>query len=275
MATRLPLTVPCALLVAAAALPPVARARAEAGTVVPSVELKTLAGGKAPLLSSKARANVFVFFRPGQERSADALKQLAACEKELGGKPIYWTAVVSGSAPVEEVQAAVTQAGLHMPVLIDEGDVVYDRLGVRLHPVVGIADGKSRLVALEPYRQLASCETLQARIRLVLGEGDQAAVDRAVNPERSPLPGAGDPARKAQRDVNMARRLYEIGQYNDALKFASRALELAPVAHAYTVMGQAHAKLGQCAEAVKALDQAAKLDPKEAELGEEARARCR
>jgi tetratricopeptide (TPR) repeat protein len=275
MRTRLALTVPCALLLAAVALPPVARARAEAGTVVANVELKTLAGGKAPLLSSRVRANVVVFFRPGQDRSADALKQMAACEKELAGKPIYWTAVVSGSHPADQVQAAVAQAGLHMPVLIDEGDVVYDRLGVRLHPVVAITDGKFKLVALEPYRQLDYCELLKARIRLVLGEGDQAAVDRATNPERSPLPGAGDPARKAQRDVNMARRLYEIGQYNDALKFASRALELAPVAHAYTVMGQAYAKLGQCADAAKAFEQAAKLDPKEAELAGEARAGCR
>jgi hypothetical protein len=65
-----------------------ARARAEPGTVVENVELKTLAGGKEKLLSNKVKANVFVFFRPNNERSLDALKQMATCEKEFGGKPV-------------------------------------------------------------------------------------------------------------------------------------------------------------------------------------------
>ena len=39
-------------------------ARAEAGTPVQNVELRTLAGGREKLLSPKVKANVFVFFRP-------------------------------------------------------------------------------------------------------------------------------------------------------------------------------------------------------------------
>ena len=35
-------------------------------------------------------ANVFVFFRPEQERSLDTLKDMAACEKEFEGKPVRW-----------------------------------------------------------------------------------------------------------------------------------------------------------------------------------------
>ncbi len=250
-------------------------ARADAGTPIQNVELRTLAGGKATLLSPKAKANVFVFFRTGQERSLDALKQMATCERDLAGKPIYWAAVVSSSEPAAEVQALVKQAGIRMPVLVDDGDVLYDRLGIRLHPMVGIADGKLMLAALEPYRQLEYCNVIKTRIRILLGEATAADLEKVTNPAKSPLPGQDSPALKAQRDVNMARRLYEIGQYTDAVKFADRALAVAPVAHAHTVKGQAYVKLGKCPEAAKAFDAALRLDPKEGPVIEASRAACR
>ncbi len=274
MVTNSRLRLPLALLTLFVALPPHVQARAEAGTVVQNVELKTIAGGKASLLSARAKANVFVFFRTGQERSLDALKQMAACEKELAGKSVYWIAVVSGSEPPADVQAVVKEAGIKMPVLIDEGDALYDRLGIRLHPMVGIADGKFVLAAIEPYRQIEYCDVIKTRIKMLLGEATAADLAKVENPEKSPLPGA-DPMKKALRDVNMARRLYEIGQYGDAVKFANKALEIAPVAHAFTIMGQAYAKLGKCPEAGKAFDQAIKLDPKESAVAAPAKAECK
>ncbi len=263
-----------ALLTMLAALPPTALARADSGTLIDNVELRTLAGGREKLLSSKAKANVFVFFRPNQERSLDALKQMAVCEKELAGKSIHWAAIVSSSETAEDVQAVVKQSGIQMPVLFDDGDVLYDRLGVRLHPMVGIADGKGTLQALEPYRQIDYCETIKTRIRVLLGEATLAQLDKVINPDPSPLPGA-DPMKKAMRDVNMARRLFEIGQYDKSLEFAQRALVIAPVAHAYSVMGQSYAKLGKCAEATKAFSEAQKLDPKEAEAAKISLAGCK
>src|SRR5512138_3572159 len=195
MATTSRLTVPFALLLTLSVLPPPAQARAEPGTTLENVELRTLAGGKEKLLSPKAKANVFVFFRTGQDRSVDALKQMAACEKDFAGKPVYWTAVVSGSEPLEDVKSVVAAAGIKMPVLIDDGDVLYDRLGIRLHPMVGIADAKFTLVALEPYRQIEYCDVIKTRIRVLLGEASQAHLDAVLNPEGSPLPGA-DPMKK-------------------------------------------------------------------------------
>ena len=105
-------------------------------------------------------------------------------------------------------------------------------------------------------------------------EADVAEVEKAKNPEASPLPGA-DPMMKAMRDVNMARKLYDMEMYADALKAAQNALLVAPVAHAYTVMGQAYAKLGKCAEAKRAFASAAKLDPREARLADSTKLACR
>jgi hypothetical protein len=263
-----------ALLALVAALPPLAQARAEPGAVIPDVELRTLSGGKAHLLSSKVKASVFVFFRTGQDRSTDALKQMAACEKELAGKPVYWTAVVSGSEAPADVNALVAESGIQMPVLVDEGDALYDRLGIRLHPMVGIVDQKAVLAAMEPYRQIDYCDVIRTRIKVLLGEATAADLERILNPPKTPLPGA-DPVKKAQRDVNMARRLYEIGKYGDAVSYANRALEVAPVAHAYTIMGQAYVKLGKCPEANRAFLQALKMDPRERNAVVAARGPCR
>jgi tetratricopeptide (TPR) repeat protein len=249
-----------ALLSVLAVVPPVAQARAEAGLTLENVELRTLAGGKERLLSTQAKANVFVFFRTGQERSVDALKQMASCEMDFAGKPVHWVAIVSGSAAPADVQAVVQKTGIQMPVLIDEADALYDRLGVRLHPMVGLADGRLRLVAMEPYRQLEFCDVIKTRIRVLLGEATMADLDQVRNPEKSPLPGE-DRARKALRDVNLARRLYEIGQHEKAVKQAQHALEIAPVAQAFVVMGEAYAKLGRCADSTKALDEAQRLEP--------------
>ncbi len=272
MVTNSILSAASALLTTVTALPPVAVARAESGTLIENVELRTLAGGREKLLSPKVKANVFVFFRANQERSLDALKQMAACEKELAGKSIHWAAIVSSSEVPEEVQAYVTESGIKMPVLLDEGDLLYARLEVRLHPMVGIADAKGVLQALEPYRQINYCEMVKTRIRILLGEATTAQLDKVVNPESSPLPGA-DPMKKAMRDVNMARRLFEIGQFEKSVEFAQRAILVAPVPHAFTVMGNSYAKLGKCDDAKKAFEQASKLDAKEADLA--AAADCR
>jgi tetratricopeptide (TPR) repeat protein len=274
MATNMLLSAPAALLTLLAVVPPTAQARAESGTQVENVELNTLSGGREKLLSPKVKANVFVFFRPNQERSLDALKQMAGCEKDLAGKSVHWAAVVSSSEVPEEVQAMVKESGINMPVLLDEGDALYDRLGVRLHPMVGITDAKGVLQALEPYRQINYCEMIKTRIRILLGEATVAQLDTVTNPASSPLPGA-DPMKKALRDVNMARRLFEIGQFQKSVEFAQKALLIAPVAHAYTVMGQSYEKLGKCSEADKAFSEAQKLDPKEKENVAASRAGCK
>jgi len=237
-----------------------ARARAEPGTVIENVELKTLTGGKEKLLSNKVKANVFVFFRPNQERSLDALKQMATCEQELAGKSVHWVAVVSSSETAADVTPFVQQAGIKMPVLIDEGDVLYDRLGIRLHPMVGITDGKFKLLAIEQYRQIEYCDVIKGRIKIALGEMTEAELQKIENPDRAAMPG-DDPVKKASRDVNMARRLYEIGQYEKAIDRAKKALELAPVAKGFSLQAEALAKLGRCAEANAMADQALKMDP--------------
>ncbi len=248
---------PVAALLATTAL----ASEIQPGDVIANEELPTLDGGKAPLLSKKSLANVFVFVRPGQEHSADTLRQMAGCEKDLAGKPIYWVAVVSDAFPADEVRAMVRQSGVLMPVLVDRGDALYARLGVRLHPVVGVADSRHRLVAWQPYTRLNYCEAIKARVRFLLGEIGEAELASVLEPPAATMPGA-DASKVGMRDVHLGRRQLEQKLYDKALASAGKALERDPkLAAAYALMGEVHAARGDCAAAVKAFDQALELDP--------------
>ncbi len=252
------------LAVALAWHPAVAAGELQAGDPVPNEELPTLDGGKASLLSKKSLANVFVFVRPGHERSADTLRQMAGCEKDLAGKPVYWVAVVSDTYPAEEVRSMVRDAGVRMPVLVDRGDALYSRLGVRLHPVVGLADSKHRLVAWQPYTRLNYCEAIKARIRFLLGEISQAELAKVLEPPVATMPGA-DASKVGMRDVHLGRRQLEMKFHDKALASARKALERDPgLAAAHALMGEVHAAQGDCAAAVKAFEEALKLDPADA-----------
>jgi len=237
-------------------------AHAEVGTVVQNVELKTAAGGKEKLLQPKVKATAVVFVRTGQERSAEALKAMSRCEQDLAGKPVRFVAVVSGETPAADAVAMAAGAGIRMPVLLDEGDALYEKLGVRNHPVVFLLDAKNAIASFEQYRQIDYCEVVRARLRLLLGEIDQAAVDKVLNPPQSTMPG-DDVRDVSNRDVNLGRRQLKIRQFEKAIQSANKALEKAPSAGAFALLGDVHAAQGDCPKALKQYEQALKLDPAE------------
>jgi peroxiredoxin len=233
--------------------------RVQVGDQVEDVELRTIDGGKAHLLQKGATANVFVFFRPEQDHSADTLKDMARCEKEFEKRPVRWVGVVSDSWPTETVQALVKEAGIQMPVLVDAGDALYGKLGIRMHPVIGIVDRSGKLAAFEPFRQINYCERIRVRIRLQLGEATAADVAKVDDPAPTPLPHSDQGV--SRRHVNFARRLHELKQDDQALAEVQKALGLAPSAAAWALRGEILAGRGACPEAAQAFDAALKIEP--------------
>jgi tetratricopeptide (TPR) repeat protein len=251
-----------AVLALLLAPPAAGLAHAAAGTPVDDVELQTVGGGTAHLLLAGARANLVVFFRTGQERSADALVQLAKCEKLFEGKRVHWAGVVSSTEEAGAVRALVAKTGIAMPVLVDQDDALYGRLGIRLHPMVAFIDGDLKVAAVEMYRQIDYCEIIIGRIQLMLGEIDQATFQLVLEPPRSTMPG-DDPRDVGRRDVNLGRALLKRKAYELALQSARKALERAPLAAAFSLMGDVHAARGDCAAARKQYQQALKLDARD------------
>jgi len=232
----------------------------EPGQPVADAVLPRLDGGSEHVLGG-ARVNVFVFFRPGQEHSLSTLARLADMERELTGRPVRWVAIVSDDYPAEEVRAAAREAGIRMPVLVDRGNAYYGKLGVRLHPVVGIADRSGVLAAYEHFRKINMQERIRAHIRRLLGEITDAEVKAVEEPARAE---EGGEALAAKRQLNLARALLKVSSWEKALEHARKASEKDPgLAAAHAVVGQALAAQRDCAAALVEFQAALRLDPRE------------
>jgi tetratricopeptide (TPR) repeat protein len=236
-------------------------ANVEVGQVLDNDELPTLDGRRETLLSKKALANVFIFFRPNHDHSLETLKAMALCEKEFAQKAVRWVAVVSDSADRVAVQAVVAEAGIKMPVLIDQGDQLYGKLGVRLHPVVGIADDKFKLLDYVPFHKINYCDMVRVRVKKALHEVDQAAVDRVDRPAKALMP-SDIPGAVAKRHVKLGEMLLKNKNWEKAAENARLAIEKLPDhAPAHVLLGNALAGQGRCADARKAFAEAQRLEP--------------
>jgi hypothetical protein len=252
---------PAALLMLALLLAMPASAQAfreiEVGAQLRNRDLPTVDGKKAPLLGS-ARANVFVFFRTAHDHSTETLVQLAKLEAELAGKPVRIVGIVSDADPREEVLAMVRAAGVRMPVLVDVGDALYGELGVALHPSIGIADARHKLVGYQAFRRINLLDALRGRIQLALGEISEAQLAEVLEPAASEVA-----VNRAKARMNLARKLLEAGDVDGAVASARAAVTLEPGRpETHALLAELLAQAGKCEESTRESNEARFIDPR-------------
>ena len=230
------------------------------GAVVENVSLPALAGGEQSLLSD-TNVSVFIFIKPGQEHSNQAMAQITECEKEMAGKPVHWCAIVSDRIPKAEVEAQVQATGLTMPILIDQGDALYGKFGVVLHPVIGITDQDRKLVAYQPFAKVNYKAFVRAQIRHALKEISDEELAEVLKPTAAVL---GGEASVAHRYLRLAEKQFQSTNYDQALSNLKKSLDQNPTAAAYSLRGRILTAQGNRAEAVAAFEAALKLDPQDA-----------
>lgn len=246
------------LAVALAAPPPTAQAFRDAplGTPIRNRDLPSIDGKATPLFGA-ARANLFVFVRTGQDHSEEALRQLARLDDELRGRPVRLVAIVSGDEPRDEVRALARASGIRFPVLVDAGDALYGELGVSLHPSVGIADERHRLVGYQPFRKLNFLDAVRGRVQLALGEISEAQLAAILDP-----PAAPTAVNRAAARLNLARKLLVAGAVDAAIQSARAAVAMDPsLAEAHALLAEALARGGKCPEADREAEEAHRLEP--------------
>jgi tetratricopeptide (TPR) repeat protein len=243
-----------ALLAAPRAAPAV-----EVGEPIDDAMLPALAGGKANLLVRGA-VNVLVFSKPGHPHCTETLTDLAAREGKVAR--VHWVAIMPGDSAPAEVRALVATTGIKMPVLLDPGDALYGKLGVKLQPTILVVDREGKLAAWEPFREINYGDRLMARIRFTLGEISQAQLAEAEDPQRSDTRSEEGAARSHLR---LAQRLMEASLFDQALAEVQKSLAVTPTAQAYVLQGKILARQGKCGEAGRAFDVALQLEPKNAE----------
>lgn len=235
----------------------VAKAHVPVGTPVSNQEMPLLTGGKAPLLKD-VEANVLVFFRPSEEHSVSALKELAKCQANLPRATVNWMGVVSSSASVDAVTATLRETGFGFPVLIDPDNQLYGRLEMAQHPAVAIIGRDKKLAAFEPFRKINYCAVVTARIRHLLREISDADMAAVLSPPRATQGGAVQVARRYRA---FAENLFKDKKYDGALDNVRKSLEKDPqLAIAHELLGQILAAQDKCPEAVPAFNQALAID---------------
>jgi tetratricopeptide (TPR) repeat protein len=244
---------------------PATAAHAAIGTAVANTEMPTLDGGKAQVLGN-VEADVLVFFRPNQERSLGALRELAQCQNQFSGKSVRWAAIVSSSAPAESVALMLRDSRFAAPVYVDNGDALYASLGLAMHPVLVIVGRDHKVAAFEPFRSVDFCALVSARIRHVLREISDDEMKRALDPPRAAEGGDGQVARRYRA---FAAALFKDKNYDKALENVKKSLERDPqLASAHALMGEILLAQHNCAEAIPAFDKALALDPASAQAKE-------
>jgi len=237
---------------------PATAAHAAIGTAVANTEMPTLDGGKAQVLGN-VEADVLVFFRPNQERSLGALRELAQCQKQFAGKSVRWAAIVSSSAPADSVAAMMREARFDAPVLVDNGDALYGSLGLAMHPVVVIVGRDHKLAAFEPFRTVDFCALVGARVRQLLHEISDDELKRVLDPPRAAEGGSGQVARRYRA---FAAALFKDKNYDKALENVRKSLEQDPqLAPAHALLGEILFAQGNCTDAIPAFNKALAIDP--------------
>lgn len=231
----------------------------KAGDEVPNMQLTTLKGKAASVLDKNAKANVFVFFRPHQEHSRKTLKILADLCNAFKKRRVHCVAVVSDYYGKKLILEEVKDTGWSgANVLIDKEDKYYGKLGVYLHPSVGIAGAFYKLVAYEPFTNINYFERLKANIRYALNELDEKQLKLALNPPLQNQEGSMNPG---YVNLNFARKLFQSGKLDAALEQALKAANKNEgLAEAHALVGLIYAQKKECDKATPELDRALALD---------------
>lgn len=230
------------------------------GAVVENVALPALAGGEQNLLSD-TNVSVFIFLKPGQGHSDHVMAQITECARELADQPVHWCAVVSDRVPQAEVEAAMQATGFQMPVLIDRGDALYGKLGVILHPVIGITDPDRRLVAYQPFAEVNYAAFIRAQVRHALKQITDEELADVLHPTAAVL---GGEASVAHRYFRLAGKQFQSTNYVQALANLQKSVDHHPTTEAYVLRGRILAAQGNRPEAIAAFEAALKLDPQDA-----------
>ena len=238
-----------------------ASSRTPLGAVLSNPELAAFAGGRArPQMD--VDVNVLVFFRPDGDTSKETLRGLAACERRSAGKSVRWTAIVSDRHSAGQVKSTLAETGIAMPVLVDVGEALSNEVAVAQLPAVAFTDRTRKLVAYQPYTRLNFCELVDARLRLLLKEINEAEFAALSNPASTKI---GGEASVAGRHERMAELLLETGKNERALESARLAVQHdANLAAAHSVLGECLRVTGNCRDATASFDRALALDPKDA-----------
>ncbi len=192
-------------------VPPIALARAD-GSPEP-FDLQQLIGQPA----------LIIFWRPNQDLSLSALRDVEALHQELD--PFKVVAVDTSRASGPQVMAVLGDESFSFPFLLDRNRELYGTLGVIVSPTTFILDenGITRFKVASHPKQYAM--VVRARLRYLAGEITEDEMKRNVEPAVLKI---DHDLAAGLRMYNLAKRLQAEGKIQDAVAEFEKAVAQYP-----------------------------------------------
>jgi tetratricopeptide (TPR) repeat protein len=181
--------------------------------------------GELGLEHLKGQPAVLVFWRPQQELSLEALRDLETLKQELGEDRLQFLAVDTARSTAQEVQAALAGHIVSFPVVLDPQRELYSQAGVIVSPTTFLldADGVLRFkVASHPHQY---SQVVRARLRYLLRDIDEAQMNKEIEPTILKI---DHDLAAAWRMYNLGRKLQGEGKLEEAKAMYEKAVSQCP-----------------------------------------------
>jgi len=230
------------------------------GAKAPDFTLKGLDGKSVSLGTHVGKAVILAFVRQGQERSAEALADLAKLDPALSERALVVSVVLNPSEG--DVAQWVSPLGITYPVLLDEAGEVYGLYGVMVSPSTGVIapDGTFRgEVGSHTAGYRSVVEDLVKEALGIVAPAEQSEVAAAA-------PGKTEERKTAERHLEKARLLLKRKMADKAVAAAQEAVAADPTyPEAQVTLGEYLLDLSdeRADEALAHFEKALALSPKD------------
>ena len=111
------------------------------GEKSPDFKLKDLDGKTHSLSQYKGKVVIVVYWRPGQDRSLNALKALKSLQETFSDQPVQVLAITKDTdrSTIKDLRKSLE---LPFPLLLDSKEEVYSQFGVFVFPSTALIDRK-------------------------------------------------------------------------------------------------------------------------------------
>ncbi len=230
------------------------------GETVKDFSLQDLEGKTYSISGLKGKTIVILYWRVGQERSHQALKELKSLHKKLSGKPLQILAVTKDADKLAEIKALKQSLELPFPVLLDSDAKVYSDLGVLVFPSTALIDSKGVFRFYYGGFRSDYQEDLFGQVRLLLGlitpEKLRAEKERVT-------PRLSENQKRAINHIKLAKTLRDRGMDEKAFQEAEKAVKLDPDnAEGYILYGFCLLDINKTDQGLANFQKALKLNPR-------------
>ncbi len=170
--------------------------------------------GEYTLEETRGKPAVVMFWRPRQELSLEALRDLQAIGQEVGGAKLAIVAVDASGSTAQAVQSALAGESVSFPLLLDPKRVLYGKIGLIVAPTTLVLDAKGTLRFVLASHPRSYHQVIRARLRYLLGDITEQQMNQEIEPATLKI---DHDLAAAWRMYNLGRRLESEGKSREAL----------------------------------------------------------